>query len=181
MNHLYFLRHGLSEANKNAFVWSGDTDVPLAPEGIEEAILAGKKAKEAGLKVDLIISSPLSRAHDTAKIFAKEVGYPIDKIVLDNNLIERSFGVFENKKDLMAHVKYALNEASIDNYENVEKLGTLQERAQHFLEYVTNLEPETILVVGHGGFGRAFRRAVDDEPLHHRGETIQNADLLKFI
>ncbi len=175
------MRHGLSEANKHMLTWSGDTDTPLAPEGIEQAIRAGQKAKEEGLTFDVIICSPLSRAHDTAKLFAKEIGYPEDKILIDKNLLERSFGIFEGRRDLIAHTKYIFSESAIDDYEGVEKLDTLQDRADKYLKYVKSLPHDNILIVGHGGFGRAFRRSVNSDDITHRGESIKNAELLKYI
>ncbi len=64
MKHLYFCRHGLSVLNKEG-KWAGSTETPLTVEGRTQAKLAGKAAQN--LKIDYIICSPLSRAHDTAK------------------------------------------------------------------------------------------------------------------
>lgn len=181
MKHLYFLRHGLSEFNK-AGIWTGDTDSPLAPKGVEQAILAGKNAKLEGFMPDLIIASPLSRALDTAKLFAKEIGYPLEKIITDSNLLERGFGTLEGNINLLAETNYKNNEASIDHIDGVEKLLTLQERADKYLTYLNSLdEYATVLVVGHGAYARALRRSINNDPLSFRGEIIANAKLLKFI
>src|SRR5580765_3395811 len=90
MKHLYFVRHGLSENNKLS-IFSGQTESPLADEGREQARQAGQQAKD--LHIDHIISSPLSRAHETAQIIAREIGYPEDKIEVSSLLVERHFGV----------------------------------------------------------------------------------------
>lgn len=179
MKHLYFLRHGLSEANKQLF-W-GESDSPLAPEGIEQAINAGKLAKKLGLKFDIIISSPMVRAHNTAELFAKEIGYLAEKIVIDNSLVERDFGILEGNVHKEASAEYQKDEMSVEKYEGVEKLLTMQERADKYYKYVKNLPQETILIVGHGAFGRAFRRSINNELYNGRGEILENAKLYKFI
>ncbi len=180
MKHLYFIRHGLSEFNK-AHKWAGSSDTPLAPEGHVQAKLAGENAKKQGLAFDIILSSPLKRAHDTALYVATEVGYPHDAIVLDERLIERKFGALEGRKDLIASTKYVLDESAIDKYEGVERLVDLQKRADEVLDHVYSLSHDTVLIVGHGAFGRALRRSIKNDPLHIRGKPYENAILVKLI
>lgn len=180
MKNLYFLRHGLSEFNKS-MTWSGDSDTPLAEEGVEQSIKAGVAAKKAGLKFDLIISSPLSRACNTAKLFAKEIGYPEDEILIDNNLLERGFGVLEGGVDEQASKEYQTDERLVEKYEGVEKLTTMQQRSDRYYEKLKSLPEETILIVGHGAFGKAFHRSIAKIPYTERGEILENAKLYKLI
>jgi 2,3-bisphosphoglycerate-dependent phosphoglycerate mutase len=180
MKKLYFIRHGLSEFNK-ANKWAGSSDTPLAPEGYTQAKLAGLLAKEKGLSFDVIVSSPLKRAHDTAKLFASEIGYPDEEIIIHELMIERKFGKLEGRKDLVASTKYVLNEAAIDKYDGVEPLKELHARAEAALEFLHSLPHETILVVGHGAHGRALRRVIHNEPMHIRGKSYQNAELVRLI
>ncbi|NBU34712.1 histidine phosphatase family protein [bacterium] len=180
MKHLYFVRHGLSEANK-AGIWSGYFNTPLASEGHEQAKLAGKLAREQGLVFDIILSSPLDRAHHTAQHISHATGYPISDIVLYDNLIERNFGELENTQNKEAAAKYAQDESTIDAYNNVERLVDLQWRAKEVLKYLHTLPHDTVLVVAHGAFGRALRRAVNNDPLNSQFVAIQNAEIIKFI
>jgi probable phosphoglycerate mutase len=177
---LYFIRHGESEFNAG-HKWAGSSDTPLTPKGREQAKLAGKKAREQGLVFDVIISSPLSRAHDTAKHMASELGYPHDKIILNDHFIERDFGKLEGRKDLVAGTKYFIDESAIDAYDGVESLETLQGRMDAFLAYLNSLPHDTILVVGHGGSGRALRRAVQKGSLKERGKSLANAEMVRLI
>jgi probable phosphoglycerate mutase len=177
---LYFIRHGESEFNAS-HVWNGSSDTPLTLKGREQAKRAGQKAREQGLAFDVIISSPLSRAHDTAKHMASELDYPHDKIILDNSFVERDFGKLEGRKDLVAGTKYVIDESAIDPYDGVERLQDMQSRMDNFLAYLYSLPHDTILVVGHGGSGRALRRAIQKEPLKKRGKSLANAELMKFI
>jgi len=69
MTKYYFVRHGESESNCDG-VLAGHLDYPLTDNGIRQAIDAAKSIKESGVKFDSMLSSPLSRAYDTAKIIA---------------------------------------------------------------------------------------------------------------
>ncbi len=180
MKRLYFIRHGLSEFNK-AHVWAGSSDTPLAPEGHDQAIKAGKRALEDGLMFDAIISSPLERALQTAKHVADQIDFPQKDIIIDKMLIERDFGILEGRKDLVATTKYILRESAIDKYDGVETVADLQKRADRFLLKVRSMKYDNILVVGHGAFGRALRRSINQEPITHRGHVFANAEIVRFI
>lgn len=180
MKHLYFVRHGQSEANA-AKKWSGHADHVLMPEGHEQAKQTAASAKQQGLKFDIIICSPLQRAVQTAKHIATAVGYPYEKIVLHDGFKERCFGELEDKTNHEVRKAYKLDESVIDTYKDVEKLADIQLRAQQMLEYLHTLPQDTVLVVAHGSFGRALRRAITKDPLHERGKSINNAELIKFI
>ncbi|MCP5469027.1 MAG: 2,3-bisphosphoglycerate-dependent phosphoglycerate mutase [Chlamydiales bacterium] len=65
MADLILLRHGKSEWNKKN-IFTGWVDIPLAPEGIEEARRAGEEI--SGCKIDLIYTSTLVRAMETVMI-----------------------------------------------------------------------------------------------------------------
>lgn len=174
MKHLYFIRHGLSEMNK-AGIWSGaQSQSPLSKEGRQQAQKAGIVAKQLG--IDYIISSPLSRAHDTAKLIAREIGYPEAKIELNSLLIERDLGPLEGKPwnpDL-----------NLDDIADVETADTIAERARLTLDHLQTLDAEAILVVSHGSFGRAFRHAVHpDIPFEVTPEAYRfpNGEIIKLL
>lgn len=182
MKYLYFTRHGLSVMNQQNR-WSGHTDTPLAPEGHEQAKKAGLKAKQAGLAFDIIVSSPLQRAHDTAQHIAAHTGYSHETIVLHDLFKERNFGVLEGKHalSLKTGVKYLLDESAIDSLEGAETLAELQQRADKAYAYLQTLDHETVLVVAHGAFGRALYRAVNDLPITKRNVRYHNAELVQLI
>lgn len=173
MKHLYFVRHGLSEANL-AGVWSGTSETPLSAEGKEQAKLAGEHAKSLG--IDHIICSPLGRAHDTAKIIAKEIGLAAENIELNSLLTERHFGQMEGQPwgiDL-----------DVDGFLDVETRDSVLERAKLALEHISQLDAESILVVSHGSFGRAFRHTIHPEiPFRHgdKATKIPNAQIVQLI
>jgi 2,3-bisphosphoglycerate-dependent phosphoglycerate mutase len=102
---LVLVRHGKSVWNKeNKF--TGWTDVELAPEGIEEAKNAGKKLYEAGFNFDIVYTSVLKRAIDTANLIIEELK-DSDLIIKRNyKLNERHYGALQglNKQETIDKV-----------------------------------------------------------------------------
>jgi len=71
---LYFLRHGQADWPS----WDkSDDERPLNKKGIKETHRVAKFLKRLGVKPDLILSSPLPRAIQTAQIAAKELEVPL--------------------------------------------------------------------------------------------------------
>jgi phosphohistidine phosphatase len=79
---IYLLRHG-SAGQYTA--GSNDDQRPLDKTGEQQSHDVGRALAELGVKLDAIISSPLTRALQTATIAAAELGHK-DKIVADEAL-----------------------------------------------------------------------------------------------
>jgi len=88
---LYIIRHGETEWNKVKRL-QGQTDIPLAEEGIRLARKTGIGMKD--VKIDLVISSPLTRAVQTAELLTEGRQIPI---LTDDRIIEISFGDWEGQ------------------------------------------------------------------------------------
>ena len=86
---LYVARHGQTRWNSQNRVL-GRTDIPLNETGIEQA--KGLAEKAASLGIDIIISSPLKRARQTADIVGDALGL---SVLTDERLTEFDFGAFE--------------------------------------------------------------------------------------
>lgn len=79
----YFMRHGSAV---DAAEWSGaDFDRPLTKEGHERMTRAAKTIADMRLNVDVILTSPLVRAKQTATIVAKRMKIE-DRLVEDPRL-----------------------------------------------------------------------------------------------
>lgn len=65
---LYLMRHGIAE---DASRDGSDADRALTDEGIRKTTHVAEGLRALGLRPDSIISSPLRRAHETARIAAK--------------------------------------------------------------------------------------------------------------
>ena len=74
MSKLVLLRHGQSQWNlENRF--TGWKDIELSENGILEAKESGRLIKEKKIPIDIVYSSGLKRAIDTATIAMKEANY----------------------------------------------------------------------------------------------------------
>jgi len=80
---LYFLRHGLSGSREE---WKGDDALrPLTKEGMKSMVKQAETLADLGLNLDLIITSPLARAFQTADIIADRLKKG-DKLLQDERL-----------------------------------------------------------------------------------------------
>ena len=79
---LYFLRHGIAQDISST---GADRDRELTAEGIAEMEREAEGLKRLNLDLDLILSSPYSRALETARIVAKELGL-MDRLSVDSRL-----------------------------------------------------------------------------------------------
>ena len=88
------IRHGQTDWNAQRRL-QGSTDIPLNDVGRDQA----RDAVEAlgGYEWDAIVSSPLSRAAETADLIAAGLGLTVARRVPD--LTERSFGPAEGMQD----------------------------------------------------------------------------------
>lgn len=185
---LVFSRHGLSEWNKlNLF--TGWEDVDLAPEGVEEAIEAGRKIKEAGIEFDIAYTSVLKRAIKTCNYileYSDQLWVPTTK---SWRLNERHYGALQGLNKQETADKYGeeqvhiwrrsydtlppLSDAKPDRrYEKLdprtvpggENLKVTLERAIPFWEdhiAPSLLDGKTVLVAAHGNSLRALAKYIE--------------------
>ena len=86
---IYIIRHGQTEKNR-ANVLQGRSDIPLNDSGRQQAEEVKDRFIKAGIHFDLVYTSPLIRAVQTAAIIAE--GIPQLK---DDRLIEMDYGPYE--------------------------------------------------------------------------------------
>jgi phosphohistidine phosphatase len=67
---LYIMRHGLAVA-RGSVVFAEDAQRPLQPEGKEKMREIAEGLMRVGLELDWVVSSPLVRAVETARIIAE--------------------------------------------------------------------------------------------------------------
>jgi len=144
------LRHGESEGNSSG-VLQGQSDYPLTPIGLEQAQRLADCWNSQEAKFDLIISSPLLRASQTAAIIANALKVPME---LDSAWRERSFGSLQGTN---------LNELDqrfppVDFYHPYNPIGgngesqmDLYARASLALQNLLRRPVGSYLVVSHGG------------------------------
>ena len=86
---IYIIRHGQTEQN-NRKLLTGRANYQLNETGISQAREAGAWIQENGIHFDIVFSSPLDRALDTAALAAPGV-----EMRVDERLIEMEFGPYE--------------------------------------------------------------------------------------
>jgi phosphohistidine phosphatase len=104
---LYLLRHG--DAGKRMAVAAGGNtgDVPLTIVGREEIAIIARSVKALNLRFSAIVTSPLKRAVQTAKIIAKVLAIE-DRISIWNDLVPEG-----NRSKLYNRLNQYTRESSI--------------------------------------------------------------------
>jgi probable phosphoglycerate mutase len=92
MIRLGLIRHARTPWNLEKKI-QGSTDIPLSPEGKEEAARWGELLKPEPF--DAILSSPLIRARETALILSDKMGTPVFH---EPDLREQDFGDWEGQR-----------------------------------------------------------------------------------
>jgi len=99
--YLFIVRHGKSD-------WSNpdlkDIDRPLKGRGIRDATKMGKHLKNRKISVDLILTSPATRAFHTATIFARKMNLPTTKIQIKEDLY------FSGTEEILKIIKKTSND-----------------------------------------------------------------------
>ncbi len=166
---VYLIRHGETGWNR-IHKLQGQSDIELNDVGRELAYLTAMGLKDTDF--DLIYSSPLIRAYETAKIIR---GDRDTDIIMDRRLLEIDFGEGEGgpipgRDDDPKNPIYAF-EFDTDNYVPPKGGETFEEiymRTSDFWDTVIMpLEGsmENILIVGHGCMNRTILNRIMGRPL----------------
>ena len=150
---IYLVRHGQSEGNKaNVHQTS---DLHLSPEGVKQAEFLAKRLKDVNF--DLIYSSPIERAKETAEIINKYHHSPIEfweeisewrsptQIRGKHSSDPEAHGIIES-------ISNSLHEGKWDyKYSDEESFEELSSRANKVLKHLEEKHgDEKILCVSHG-------------------------------
>jgi broad specificity phosphatase PhoE len=171
------LRHGQTNWNID-FRLQGITDIPLNETGIEQARIAGEVIANSfseGDAWDLILTSPLSRARDTAVIVGDAIGF--GGVSIEDLLLERSFGEAEG----LSHEEWKEKYRDTNHVPGGETVEQLEARAWILLQrLLDHHEGKRVLTVSHGALIRTLLRLVSDGEFPREGERLGNACLSIF-
>ncbi len=122
------------------------------------------------MKIDLMVSSPLSRTMETAQIIAQEIGFDPAKIVLDERIAEYDVGSFKGKS------KKGVTSLQLTAAPGAEDPQRFQERVEACVKELARL-PGNLLLVSHNGVGRMLEiiRTNGDPKLFYDGQEHGNA------
>lgn len=143
-----FVRHARSEANE-AEIWQGQGDAPLSETGRSQAAAVGRRL--ARRKFDLVVSSDLSRAHETALAS----GHPVET---DATWREMNLGAWEGRTFAEVAKEHpdlleAIRAGEAVRFGKVgESIQEFEDRAHAALEdLVRRVGSGSVAVVTHGG------------------------------
>ena len=171
MKNILLIRHGQSEWNKlNLF--TGFKNIELSEQGIFEANKAGQNFKNLDIKFNVVFTSELKRAQETAKIILQNLDQwdflnNEGKIISNINLNERDYGDLTglNKKETAEKFGeeqvHKWRRGYSDQPPNGESLEDVVRRVTKYFEEVIKPaiqsdENDNILIAAHGNSLRAL-------------------------
>lgn len=161
------MRHGQSEWNAIGR-WQGWADPPLSSLGRRQSKLAGE-----GLPgIEVVVSSDLRRAVDTAALMAEPLGLEVSAV--EPRLRERDVGAWTGLTRAEIERRWPEALAVMADPPGGENAATVVARASAAVaQLASTYAGEVVLAVTHGGVIRGLERAlgVDPDPLPNLGGT----------
>jgi broad specificity phosphatase PhoE len=169
MTELYLVRHGETDWNAARRI-QGRTDIPLNDTGRAQARQAAELL--ARRRWDAVYSSPLERAHETARIIAERLG--LDDVTDVEAFVERDYGEAEGMgfDELEARYPEGVRAPGQETREQVAA------RVVPALLALAEEHPgERLVIVSHGGAIRSVLQTAEPGTHHPR---ITNASVHSF-
>lgn len=184
-SNFWLIRHGETKWNAGMRL-QGWRDIALNDTGIEQARRLARHLSSPAFttRIDAVVSSDLTRAHETATIAAGHFGHAV---VMTPALRERNFGIYEglpltmqeNGRAGLADFDLRCPHTPI---EQGETLTAFAQRVHNAFEALaTEYAGRNIMVFAHGGvIDIAWRRAQQLGLDVFRAEPIVNASINQF-
>jgi len=147
---VYFVRHGESEGNEKAVHQSPQT--PLTEKGRVQAGFMAKRFES--IPIDIVVSSTLERARETAAFIAKQIGHDIVYSELFQEVRRPSMIMGKGHDDpeaakIIKEIKKRYTDESW-RHSDEENFVLLKARALQALRFILDRPEKNILVVTHG-------------------------------
>ena len=174
MKEIYFIRHGQTDCNKYDDGICYVEDESLNKKGKKQAKKTGKYLKEFRMNdtpFDCILTSPRSRAKQTANIIADEIDFStpgansevikleeIKEIGRGNmyEYYEAEYQILKNIKDPIEHWKaekeIVKKVQENFNLRNMDNIHDIEKRLSDFIHRLKSMKEKKIIVVSHYGF-----------------------------
>ena len=164
------VRHGETDWNKEGRL-QGHTDIPLNQVGIQQANCCAEFLKQ--LPYELVLTSPLLRAKQTAEVIAKQLNVPLIEM---RELIERHYGDAEGLTKEERTIKFPEG-----NYTNQESRESLTTRVFQALSLIHEQKKDKkIIVVAHGAVINAILAALTNNAIGS-GRTILGNACISYL
>jgi 2,3-bisphosphoglycerate-dependent phosphoglycerate mutase len=161
--HIYLFRHGQTYFNKSQR-FTGRVNSRLTPKGIEQSNVVAEQLKAKKFQVAFMTS--LTRSCQTLRIVLKH--HPeCKRVMVDDRLIERSYGDLERKHHETIKKKYGEQQFDLwhRSYDvsppNGESIKKVEERVLSFIDDLLTLirtEKVNVAISLHNNSMRPFRR-----------------------
>ena len=152
-----FIRHGQTDWNRDDKL-QGSSDIPLNDAGREQAHEAARALAAAGTW-HAVVSSPLSRARETARIIAADLGLELGPSYPD--LVERDYGALEGTSSSAAVAAHPQRD-----YPGAETLDDVAARGRRAVDAIADAYGEQqVVVVAHGTLIRYTLAALAGHPI----------------
>ena len=180
-NRYFAIRHGLAQHNIDGVADSTDA-IPskLVEEGKARVLESAQELKKE--KIDLIITSPLLRTQETAKMVLRELNLPDSALMVDERLREVGFGAYDGKPIAEWRAFYKEFAERFDKApEGGETYTEIRRRVGEFMfEIEKRYSGKNILIVSHIRpiwtlKHIANRSTVEDMKLETGEEPVKNA------
>ncbi|MGE5676335.1 MAG: histidine phosphatase family protein [Mycobacterium leprae] len=171
MTLFYIVRHGETEYNRSGR-YQGQTDIPLSPDGRQQ--IRALVPRLSRLPLDVIYTSDLSRALETARIFARG-----RMIIQDPRLREVNVGLVAGLSPSEIAAAYPEAWAAMQQdpagarFPEGESAVEVQDRVMKALADIHRRFPDgNVAVVTHGGVVKTIAAAVLELPLERRSRIV---------
>ncbi|RFA09329.1 histidine phosphatase family protein [Subtercola boreus] len=172
MTHLALVRHGQTDWNLARRI-QGNTDIPLNDTGRAEARETAERL--AGVRWDAVLTSPLSRARETAEIIAAALDLP--EPVAEPDLVERRYGDAEGMDYQELHERFPAGIVVPGRETHRE----VQLRVHAALIAIAERHPgQSLIVVCHGGVISSLVRHATGGHRPRADERIANGSVHYF-
>ena len=157
---IYLLRHGRDDED----FLGGWSDNKLTSKGKKQIKEAALLIKKSGIKINKIVTSPIYRAQESAKIVGEILG--INNIEISEYLKEQNKGILNGMNKEIANKNYPEYLIStVDTvYPEGESLRDLNKRIIGNMDFFNNLEGGTLLIT-HRGVINSFYYYLNNIPL----------------
>lgn len=176
------VRHGTTELNQKGYFQGSSVNYTLSPSGREYAEKVGQVFDAS--KYDVVISSPLLRAQETAEILDQQQ----HELVLDDRLQEQDFGEIDGKSGAALKAEHpdafdfrGLAGENLAQYvAGAETYAELNVRIADFVKDLeANYHDQNVLIVCHGVIIRALAANFFNSQIKNF-DQVRNVSLSKF-
>ena len=160
---IYLIRHG-DVFNPKGLIYGRLPGFKLSETGIKEAKEAGKYLDSLGAKPEIIITSPLLRTVQTAKII--QTFFPDVKIIKEKKIVEGDIG-WQGivKKDLIRKKIWDQYLSAPSSITTGERFSGVQKRVAEWIKEFAKKPYEQAIVVSHQDLIRSLILFLQEKPL----------------